>query len=74
MLREMYSRLFGLAFRVRFLFFLEDAWMVYSRRMKKTNAEVKLPFIGDTFAAFVCRDTSLYTAMSGFSMQESLCE
>ena len=48
--------------------------MVYSRRIKKANAEVKLPFIGDTFAAFVCRDTSLYTAMSGFSMQESLFE
>ena len=47
--------------------------MVYSRRIKKANAEVKLPFIGDTFAAFVCRDTSLYTAMSGFNIQASLC-
>jgi len=66
-------RLFGLAFPVRLLF-LEDTRMMCTRRIKKTNAEVRLPFIGDTFAAFVCRDTSLYTAMSGFSMQESLCE
>ncbi len=47
--------------------------MVLFRRMKKTNAEVKLPFIGDTFAASVRRKTSLYTGMSGFCMQISLC-
>ena len=46
--------------------------MVLFRRMKKTNAEVKLPFIGDTFAASVRRKTSLYTGTSGFCMQVSL--
>ena len=62
----------GLAFWVRLLF-LEDTRMVCSQRIKKTNAEVRLPFIGDTFAAFSCRETSLYTAMPGFCTQVSLC-
>ena len=65
-------RLFGLAFPVRLLF-LEDTRMVCTRRIKKTNAEVRLPFIGDTFAASVRRETSLYTAMPGFCTQISLC-
>jgi hypothetical protein len=34
---------------------------------------VSLPFIGDTFAASVRRETSLYTAMPGFCTQISLC-
>ena len=46
--------------------------MVFFRRMKKTNAEVKLPFIGDTFAASIRRKTSIYIGMSGFCMQVSL--
>ena len=46
--------------------------MMYSRRMMKTNAEVRLPFIGDTVAASVRRKKSLYTGMPGFCMQVSL--
>ena len=65
-------RLFGLAFRVRLLF-LEDTRMMCTRRIKKTNAEVSLPFIGNTFAASIRRETSLYTGMPGFCMQVSLC-
>ena len=65
-------RLFGLAFPVRLLF-LEDTRMMCTRRIKKTNAEVRLPFIGDTFAALNCRETNLYTGMPGFCMQVSLC-
>ena len=65
-------RLFGLAFRVRPLF-LEDTRMMCTRRMKKTNAEVSLPFIGNTFAASIRRETSLYSDTPGFCMQVSLC-
>ena len=64
--------LFGLAYSVRLLF-LEDTRMVCTRRIKKTNAEVSLPFIGDTFAASVRRETSLYSDAPGFCMQVSLC-
>ena len=46
--------------------------MVLFRRMKKRNAEVQLPFIGENFAASVRRKTSLYSGMSGFCMQTSL--
>ena len=59
-------RLFGLAFRVRLLF-LEDTRMMCTRRMKKTNAEVSLPFIGNIFAASIRRETSLYSDTPGFS-------
>ena len=60
-------RLFGLAFRVRLLF-LEDTRMMCTRRIKKTNAEVSLPFIGNTFAASIRRETSLYSDTPGFCM------
>ena len=46
--------------------------MVYSRRVMKTSTEVRMPFIGDTVAASVRRETSLFTGIPGFCMQLSL--
>lgn len=46
--------------------------MILSQRIKNANAEVKLPFIGDTYAASARLMASLYWNTPGFCTQTSL--
>ena len=65
------SRSFGLAVSVRLLYF-GGKCMILFQRVKNANAEVRLPFIGDTCAVSARLMANLYWNMPGFCTQTSL--
>ena len=66
-----FSPFICLAFPVRLLF-LEDPRMRCFRQNRKAKEALKMPFIGDAFAASVRLATSSYALIPGFCMQTVL--